>query len=353
LAKREIVSSKHVTIKDVAESAGVSLATASRVLSGRGYSSQTSKDRVNKAINDLNFKPNDLARMLNSQHTDTIGLVLKNIVNPFYGYLANGVLDRVHQLGYHVIVCATDGDEERECEYIDVLMRQRAAGIIAVPSGQNSKNWRQAIEMGVKVVFIDRQVPGLSEVDTIQVDNIRGAHKAMSYLLSLGHTRIGLINGPLTSIASADRLTGYFNALAEAGLNPDPVLQENLNSPSEVGTEAIHRLLALANPPTAIFATNQLIAKETIVALREQKLRIPDDISLVVFEDDPWVSLNNPPITAVSQPMASIGHLAMELIDKVLKLSEQNLEQPRQKIILSPELIIRSSCAIPKLRKRV
>jgi LacI family transcriptional regulator len=353
LEKKELVSNRHVTIKDVAEAAGVSLATASRVLSGRGYSSKTSRDRVNKAISDLNFKPNDMARMLNLGHTDTIGLIIKDIVDPFFGYLANGVLDRVHQMGYHVIVCATDENEEIECEHIDVLMRQRAAGIIAVPTGQNIKHWQQAIDMGVKVVFIDQQIPGLDDVDTIQIDNIRGAHKAMSYLISLGHNRVGLINGPLTSAANVDRLTGYNNALAEAGTSPDLSLQVNLESQDSIISEAIRKLLSLANPPTAILATNHLIAKATILALREHNLRIPEDISLVVFGDDPWVSFNNPPITAVSQPMAAIGHLAMELIDKVLKLREQDIELPHQRISISPELLIRSSCGIPKQRKRI
>jgi LacI family transcriptional regulator len=352
LDKKELVSNRHVTIKDVAEAAGVSLATASRVLSGRGYSSQSSKERVNKAISDLNFKPNDMARMLNLGHTDTIGLIIKDIVNPFYGYLANGVLDRVHQMGYHVIVCATDDNEEIECEHIDVLMRQRAAGIIAVPSGQNLKHWQQAIEMGVKVVFIDHQVPGLDDIDSIQIDNIRGAHKAMSYLISLGHNRVGLINGSLSSNANIDRLTGYNNALREAGTNPDPLLQVNLESQDEINPEVIHKLLSLSNPPTAIFATNHQIAKATILALRDYNFRIPEDISLIVFGDDPWVSYNNPPITAVAQPMAAIGHLAMELIDKDLKLREQDIELPHQRISISPELIIRSSCGIPKQRKR-
>lgn len=351
MARKEQGSGKHVTIKDVAEAAGVSLATASRVLTGRGYSSEESKERVNKAIRDLNFKPNDMARNLNLRRTDTIGLVIKNIVNPFYGYLANGVLDRVHQLGYHVIVCATDENETLEREYIDMLMRQRAAGIIAVPTGQNIDYWHEAINMGMKIVFVNHQITDLAEVDTIQVDNVRGAHKAMSYLISLGHSRIGLINGPVTSVSYSDRLTGYLNALKEAGITPDPLLQQNLETKEGDVKTAIETLFSLQKRPTAIFATNNYIANATILALREHNMRIPEDISLVIFDDAPWAVINNPPVTAVSQPMAAIGHLAMELLDKVLKLSEQNAEQPHQKIIIAPELIIRSSCASPNVKR--
>jgi LacI family transcriptional regulator len=352
LERKEQVSGKHVTIKDVAEAAGVSLATASRVLTGRGYSSDASREKVNKAIKDLNFKPNDMARMLNLQHTESIGLMIKNIVNPYYSYLANGVLDRVHQMGYHVIVCATDENEQLESEYIDMLMRQRAAGIIAVPTGLNIDHWRQAIDMGVKIIFIDHQIPDLSDVDTIQVDNIRGVHKAMSYLISLGHTRIGLLNGPLSSSTYTDRLAGYLNALNETGMKPDPEMQMSLDPVKDDCATAIDRLLALPKPPTAIFAANNVIANATILALREHNLCIPDDISLIIFDDAPWALINNPPITAVSQPMAAIGHLAMELLDKILLLSEQNSKQPYQKIIISPELIIRSSCASPNSKKR-
>lgn len=351
MEKKDQVSGKHITIKDVAEAAGVSLATASRVLTGRGYSSEVSKERVNKVIRDLNFTPNEMARNLNQQRTDSIGLVIKNIVNPYYGYLANGVLDRVHQLGYHVITCATDENEQLEREYINMLMRQRAAGIIAVPTCQNVDYWRGAIEMGMKVVFIDREIPELADVDTILVDNIRGAHKAMSYLISLGHTRIGIVTGPVTSANNADRLTGYLNALKEAGIQADPALQHNLSSKEDDGRVAFNTLLSLPKPPTAIFAANYYAANGAILALREHNLRIPEDISLVIFDDTPWALINNPPITAVAQPMAAIGHLAMEFLDKVLKLSEQNAEQPHQKIIISPELIIRSSCASPNSKR--
>lgn len=345
--KKEQVSGKHVTIKDVAEAAGVSLATVSRVLSGNGYSSEASKERVNKAVRDLNFTPNEMARSLNQQRTGSIGLVIKNIVNPYYGYLANGVLDRVHQLGYHVITCATDENEQLEREYIEMLMRQRAAGIIAVPTCQNLDYWRSAIEMGMKVIFIDRQMPELSDVDTILVDNIRGAHKAMSYLISLGHTRIGIVTGPISSANNADRFTGYLNALKEAGIPSDTTLQYNLATKDDDGKAAFQALLSLPNPPTAIFAANYYTANGAILALRELNIHIPEDVSLVIFDDSPSALINNPPITAVAQPMAAIGHLAMELLDKVLKLSEQNAEQPRQKIIISPELIIRSSCSSP------
>ncbi|GAP22129.1 LacI family DNA-binding transcriptional regulator [Leptolinea tardivitalis] len=351
MRRKELGPDKHVTIKDVAEAAGVSLATASRVLSGRGYASESTRERVNNAIRELNFRPNEMARMLTSQHTDSIGLVLKNLVDPYYGHLANGVLDRVHQLGYHVIVCATDENEQLEREHIEMLMRQRAAGIIAVPTGSNQESWQELINMGVKTVFIDRQVSGLGDVDTIQVDNVRGAHKAMSYLISLGHSRIGIINGPVYSQQYADRLKGYLDALTEAGIKPDQELQENLSSKSEDSTQAINRLLSLPKRPTALFMTNSSIANSAIFTLREYHLQIPDDISLIIFDDAPLAQINNPPITVVAQPMAAIGHLAMEQLDRILKQSEQQIQQPVQRIIISPELIIRSSCSSPKIKR--
>lgn len=347
MEKTEKKIARPVTIKDVATTAGVSPATVSRVINRRGYSSKSSQYRVKQAVKELNYQPNDLARKLKLQRTDIIGLLITDIVNPFYSYLADGILDYIRQMSYHVIVCATDEDETREREYLDVLMQQRAAGIIAIPTGKNLESWEQAINMGMKIVFVDREVPGLTGVDIILVDNVLGAYEAVHYLISLGHTRIGLINGPLSTTTGAGRLTGYLKALAEAGINPDPSLQENVGFMSKEGTEAAHRLLTLPNPPTAIFAANNILAEATIFCLREYNLHIPNDISLVIFDDVPWASLINPPITAVAQPVAALGHLGIERIDQLLKLHGQKTEQFHRKIILSPELIMRSSCTSP------
>jgi LacI family transcriptional regulator len=346
-------SGRTTTIKDVAAAAGVSLATASRVLSGKGYTSDETRQKVQEAVLLLGYKPNELARSLKLKRTDTIGLIITDIINPFYSYLADGVLDCARQLGYHVVVCATDEDEKLEREYLNVLMEQRAAGIIAVPAGNNLKYWREAIELGTKVVLVDREVPGLSEVDLITVDNAQGAFDAVSYLIRLGHQRIGIINGPITTTTGRGRLEGYQRALFEASIPLKEELMEIVSFKGESGTAASKRLLSLDERPTAIFVTNNALAEATLFVISELGLTIPNDISLIVFDDVPWTSLTNPSITVISQPTNRLGCIGMELIDRRLKASEEFQELSPQKTVLSTELIIRNSCMLIKKNEPV
>ncbi len=335
---------KSITIKDVAKEAGVSLATTSRVLSRRGYSSQESKKKVQEASIRLGYTPNDLARMLKLKRTDTIGLMITDIVNPFYSYLANGVLDYARKLGYHVIVCATDEDPKLEREYLDVLMKQRAAGVIAVPTGKNIEHWQRAIKLGMKVVLVDREIPGVMDNDVILVDNFQGAYQATDYLIKLGHVQIGIITGPMATTTGRERLEGYKQALKDHQIDVCDELIKIVSFKGESGLDAAQDLLNLPQRPTAVFAANNVLAESTIFVIRENHLRIPEDISLVIFDDVPWASLTNPPITAVFQPTYLIGRYGMEHVNQLLK---EETSRPRQKIVLSTEFIVRGSCCPP------
>ncbi len=335
---------KTITIKDVAKEAGVSLGTASRVLSGRGYSSEESRKKVHEAVRRLGYTPNDLARKLKQTRTDTIGLMITDIINPFYSFLASGVLDYARKLGYHVIVCATDEEPELEREYLDVLMKQRAAGVIAVPTGQNVDHWQKAIKFGMKIVFVDREMKELSENDVILVDNEQGAKDAVEYLIKNGHERIGIITGPLSTTTGRGRLEGYLMALQQHNIPISDELIKVVSFKGESGIEAATGLLNLPQRPTAIFAANNALAEATIHVIREHHLHIPKDISLVIFDDVPWASLTSPPITAVYQPTYLLGRYGMEHLDRILN---DDTPRPRQKIVLGTELIIRESCAPP------
>jgi len=340
----EINKQKMITIKDVAVEAGVSIATASRVLSAKGYTSEDSRQRVFRAVKKLGYTPNDLARKLKQTRTDTVGLVITDIINPFYSFLANGVLDYARKLGYHVIVCATDEDPLLEREYLDVLMKQRAAGIIAVPTGENIDYWQKAIKMGMKIVLVDREVPGLNENDVILVDNVQGSSAAIEYLVSLGHRRIGIITGPTTTTTGRERLEGYLNTLNKHQIPISDELIKVVSFKGESGIDAAKSLIELPERPTAIFAANNALAEAAIRVIRDSKLRIPTDLSFVIFDDVPWTSLINPAITAVYQPTYELGRLGIEQIDRILS---DNTPRSRQKIVLATELIIRESCSPP------
>lgn len=345
MGSKKQAENRTVTIKDVAKEAGVSLATTSRVLSGRGYSSEESRRKVHRAVRRLGYTPNDLARKLKQTRTDTIGLMITDIINPFYSFLANGVLDYARRLGYHVIVCATDEEPELEREYLNVLMKQRAAGVIAVPTGENIDHWQKAIKLGTKVVFVDREIEELTENDVILVDNEQGASNAVEYLIKNGHQRIGIITGPLSTTTGRGRLDGYLKTLQKYEI---PICEELIKVVSfkgESGLQAASALLDLADRPTAIFAANNALAEATIHVIRQRQLQIPADISLVIFDDVPWASLTNPPITAVFQPTYLLGRYGMEHLDRILN---DDTPRPRQKIVLGTELIVRESCAPPK-----
>jgi LacI family transcriptional regulator len=345
-----IRDNRSITLRDVAELAGVSLATASRVLSGRGYSSKESRAKVRRVAEQLGYKPNQLARNLKLRKTDTVGLMITDIVNPFYSVLANGALACAKKFGYHVILCATNEDEKLEDEYLNVLMNQRAAGIIAVPTGRNLQIWSEAYTLGVNLVLVDREVHGLLQADVVLVDNVKGAYEAVSYLIGLGHLRIGIITGPATTTTGKGRLDGYLQAMQAAGIAVANECVEQASFKSESGSAAAQRLLSLADPPTAIFAANNQLGEATYKEIRASGLTIPNDISLVVFDDVTWASLVTPPLTVVSQPTHKMGYLAMELLHHKLETVEEGGADIPRKSTLCPELIIRASCGKPPLR---
>ena len=341
---------RRVTIKDVAVEAGVAVGTVSRVLSGRGYASDESRRRVLRAAKELGYRPHGLARSLKLQRTDTVGLLITDIVNPFYSLLAAGVLECARKLGYHVIVAATDEEPELEREYLEVLMEERAAGVIAVPTGKNVRCWREALELGTEVVLVDREVSGLAEADVVLVDNVRGAQDAVAHLLDLGHRRIGVITGPLETTTGAGRLEGYRRAHQQAEVPVDESLVHVVSFKRESGIHAAEALLSLPNPPTAIFAGNNALGEAVLTVIREQSLNIPSDISLVMFDDVPWACHTSPRLTVVNQPTHDLGYIGMEVLDRRLRAQEEGAQIARQKTILLPELIIRESCAGPRMR---
>ncbi len=337
---------KSVTIRDVALRAGVSIAAVSRTLNQSGYVSNEVKQRVREAVQFLHYRPHDSARGLKLQRTNTIGLVIADITNPFYAELAAGVLSSARKWGYHVILAAMDEEPAQEEEYLNVLMEKRVDGILAVATGQNTRLWREAIDLGIKVVLVGRKIASLPDVDAVLLDNVKGGYDATTYLTSLGHRRIGIISGPLSTTTGQGRLHGYYKALEEAALPIDPELVQMVSFKRKSGIQAIEQLLALRKPPTAIFASNNLLGETALFALRERGVQIPKDISLVMFDDVPWASLTMPPLTVVAQPIPLLGKYAVEQLMHRLQHPDIPVSEGRT-IVLEPELIIRESCAPP------
>jgi LacI family transcriptional regulator len=349
-----------VSIKDVAKYAGVSTATVSHVINQTRFVSEETRQKVLAAIETLNYQPSAIARGLATNATQTIGLIISDVTNPFFTAVARGVEDEITRHGYHTIFCNTDEDPIRENEYLRLLSARQIDGLIIAPARTYSESLIRMSEAGIPIVLIDRGTNGV-RAPLVCVDNEGGAYQAIKYLIELGHRRIGIVVGMETISTHLMRLNGYKRALEEAGLSidesliarADPQLYSHqpalsVSTPPKFLTNAqmtpaayyaLQQLLDLPDCPTAIFVTNNQMTLGTLHALKERKLRCPEDISLISFDDHEWAPLFSPPITTVRQPTYQLGQTAAGLLMRLIKGEEVGYPSP-----LPVEFIIRESC---------
>jgi LacI family transcriptional regulator len=334
------------TLNDVATRAGVSVSTASRVLSGQAAKFRISPETeraVRAAAAALSYRVNHLARGLRLQKTHTLGVVAPDLSNPFFAHIIKRIQSAAHGHGYSLVVCNTDESLALEIEQVSLLHRKRVDGLIAMPVGQRYDHYQDWLEKGVPLVLVDRcsdevEAPGVS------VDNYRGAYEATEHLLAAGHRRIALIQGlPGTSTNTA-RLQGYRDALEAHGLPIDETLIVGGDFRQQNGYVETKLLLQRADPPTALFATSDLITLGALDALAEEGATVPDDISLLSFDDFDFAPHLKCPLTTVWQPKEMMGELAVKL------LVEQFNDGARaaRRIVLRPRLVVRESVAFLK-----
>lgn len=332
------------TIKDVAERAGVSVMTVSRVINNNGYVSRATKEKVEKAMEELGYVPNALAHGLITKRTHVLGLIVSDITNPFFTTIVRGVEDLAIKNGFNIILCNTDEDVEKEKKYIELLLRKRVDGIILSPADCSRRDSvDQIIRRNVPLVLIDRCIKGL-DIDCVYSDSTFGAYELTKYLISLGHRRIGIIVGPKRISTAVERIEGYKRALNEANITLDnSLIKWGEKYSREDGYSHTLTLLKMDNPPTAIFGGNRLITVGILRAIRELGLRIPEDISVISFDEVEDISVTNPFLTVVSQNPYTIGMIATELLLKRIREGGRFIDPPKN-IILKPEIIIRKSC---------
>lgn len=349
-----------VRIQDVAERAGVSTATVSHVINETRFVREETRLKVKEAIDVLNYQPSALARGLATNSTQTIGLVISDIANPFFTAVARGVEDEINQNGYHTIFCNTDEDPEREDEYLRLLFARQIDGLIIAPTGIPSERLTRMAAADIPIVLLDRELPGL-EAPLVSVDNEGGSFEATEYLLELGHKRIGVLMGLETISTQVNRYMGYRRALEQAGapfdeqlvVHADPRFRLNQlnggpasppvfitnNQMTPAAFYALQQLLDLPDRPTAIFVANNQMTLGTLHALKQRDLKCPDDISLISFDDHDWAPLFSPSLTVVSQPTYELGKTSARLLIKMI--NNQEIEMPNP---LPVELVIRESC---------
>ncbi len=323
--------------------------TVSRVLNRSGYVSQESRSRVERAVQELGYVPNAVARHLRSKQTKAIALVVSDITNPFFTTIARGVEDLAGERGFAVMFCNTDESDDEEARNLRLLVERQVDGVLLVPAGSPRASIRLLRAHKVPLVVLDRRVPG-QRVNNVRCDSEAGAHALAQHLIGLGHRRIGVLTGRRAISTSADRVAGVRRALEEAGLTLDDALVRwgrfnfgdgNLADGYQMA-ESI--LTATDDPPTALFAANNFIAFGTIRALGEMGLRVPDDISVVAFDDLPAEWVSDPFLTVAAQPAYEIGRRAAEImIDSLVGQGTKT----GQSVVLPFELIIRRSTAAP------
>ncbi len=336
---------KSPTMKDVAKLAGVSISTVSHVINKTRYVEPETREKVYQAIKTLGYRPNILASSLRKRVTNTIGLIISNITNLFYPEVVRGVEDYLAKYNYNLILCNSDENVEKEKNYIEVLFSRRVDGLIITPSksSETRENLDLFREKNIPIVLVDRKIEGLEE-DVVLADNMEGTYEAISYLISLGHKKIGIITGPLDTTTGCERLEGYLKALEDKGLKKDDNLIYEGDFKEEGGYKGVEALLNISNPPTAIFTSNNLMALGALKKVTELGLKIPQDLSLISFDDMDWFPYFSPPLTAVYQPAYELGETAVKLLFERLKRGRKK----RKEVRLPTKLIIRESCAPPK-----
>jgi LacI family transcriptional regulator len=326
------------TVHDVAKRAGVAPITVSRVINNSGYISDVTRKRVEASIKELGYVPNTLARGLRSKQTNTLALVVTDITNPYFTLMARGVEDVAGASNYTVIYCNTDESETKEEKYANMLAQRQVDGVLLVPAGGNGKTIKFLETNRINVVVLDRRVSGV-KADFVCSDSKDGSYRLIKLLIGLGHKRIAIITGPKTVSTAVDRVTGYKQALTEAGLiECEFIYYGAFNQQS--GYELTKQLMAQSPKPTAIFGANNFIMLGIIKALSELQLEVPEDVSVVGFDDFPESMLVRHFFTAAIQPAYEMGRLATELL---LKRLMGELSDGFQRVFLPTEIIERES----------
>jgi LacI family transcriptional regulator len=338
-----------VTIKEVAREAGVSIGTVSNVVTGSVPVSVDRRGRVEIAIRKLGYHPNHVARSLKLRRTKMLGMVISDITNPFFSQMVRGAEDAALERNYLLLTFNTDDRIEREKQVLAVLRSRRVDGILLVvaPSAGRPSHIQETIKARTPIVCLDRVPPGI-RVDCVSVDNAAAARDCVRHLLTLGHRRIGIITGSMALQTAQERLQGYKNALAEAGIPIKPEWIREGDFHAESGYRRGRELLMTSDRPTALFISNNLMAIGVLKALAELGLRCPRDVAIATFDDMPVAEVFQPHLTAVAQPAYSIGYKGADLLIQRIEADESN-SNPVQ-IRFPTELKIRESTIGYKLR---
>lgn len=327
-----------VRIADVARMANVSTATVSRVISNAGTVKKETAEKVLEAIKKLNYQPNMLARQLRRSETKTILVVVPDITNTFFSAVLRGIESVAIENGYQVLLGDARNNVETETSYLTILGQKKADGLILLTARTDQKILEE-LSQDYPVVLACEYYEG-TVLPTVSIDNVSSARKATEYLISLKHNRIGHISGPLNVVVGRDRCKGFHQAMSKHGIPVDPSLVQEGEFSFESGFNLMMKFLSLEEPPTAIFAGNDEMAMGAVKAAKSKGFRVPEDLSVVGFDDIKFASIFEPALTTIAQPTFDMGQKAMHLLLRLIN----NEELEKDQFILPDNLIVRESC---------
>lgn len=333
------MNAQPVTLADIARAAGTSASTASRALSGRGYVSAAARARLLAAADRLGYVQNASARTLKQRTSRVVGVVVSDLGNQFYARLAAGIEQTLREADFQMVLLGDNSESAEEMAGARTFLAMRAPGVIMTPVG--SEATELLVGHGIAVVEVDRRLATVP-CDAVVIDNERGARDATAHLLALGHERVGLLVADTDWTSDVGRLKGYLDAHDEAGVAIDDRLVVRVPFHAPDAEQRIEALLD-GGAPTAIFAANNLLAEQAWHVLRRRGLRLPDDVSLVGFDDVLWMEMVDPALTVVQQPTVELGVCAARLLLRRV----EDPECPPAVECLEPTLIIRGSTAAP------
>lgn len=329
-----------VGIRDVADRAGVSPATASRALNGSATVSEALRSRVFEAADDLGYRPNSLARSLRRQRTDTIGVIVSDIANPHHSEAVRVMEDEASQAGWRVVLCNSDERVDKQRAYLRLLADERVGAVILSAADEAGSGMDPLLDLGIPVVAFDRVIDD-PRVDAVTCDNHAGVRALTGHLIGLGHRHVAFVGGRPDVATGSGRLAGYRVAMHEAGLRAVVEAADFRADRAEVATR---RLLARRPRPTALVVANNTMAVGALRAIREAGLRVPDDVALATVDDPVWAELMDPPLTALAQPVRAMAQAAVRLVlERVAGLRQEVV-----RLVLPMELRVRRSSGDPR-----
>ncbi len=330
------------TIEDVAKRANVSIATVSRVINNQGGVRKVTEERILNAINELGYIRSALARSMKRKETNTIGIIVPDIKNPFFPLVVAGIEQKAREKGYFTILSSTNESPNVEEDIVKIFIERGVDGVIITTANESGDHIKLLQDQHIPIVAIDRAIKKF-DVDTVLVDNVSGSYHAIQHLILQGHKRIAIICGPLTTTPGSERLLGYKKALEEYNLPIDESLIIQGDFMEGSGYKATQELYDLKDRPTAIFSSNNLMTIGCMKALMDIEWKLGEEVSFIGFDDVDIATFMKPRLSVVSRPMNTLGEMAFQFLYERMQ-NKENL--PKREYLLSPVLKIRESCQL-------